>query len=281
MSRVVLGKGLGALIPGEGSDDMGKANYRLVSLDELAPNPMQPRHEFDAEELASLAESFKQNGVLQPLLVKKNSTGYTIIAGERRYRAARLADLKEVPVLILDDISDSGMLELALVENIHRQDLNPIETAQAFRRLIDDCALTQNELAVRVGRSRAAVANQLRLLSLPARIQDMIRSGLLSEGHARAILALDSEESMLALAEKIVGDSLSVRTVEEQVRRRKRGRRAVRRNPPAIVEIENSLKQILGTAVRIAPGPKRGRIEIEYYGEDDLGRLWELFRKIQ
>ncbi|HUV31721.1 MAG TPA: ParB/RepB/Spo0J family partition protein [Acidobacteriota bacterium] len=280
MSKVVLGKGLDALIPGGGPASGEQAKYRMVTVDEIAPNPMQPRHDFDEERLAELAESFRQNGILQPLIVKKNASGYVIIAGERRYRAARMADMTEVPVLVMNDVEDHRMLELALIENIHRKDLNPIETAQAYRRLITQCGLTQNELAVRVGKSRAAIANQMRLLSLPVPIQRMICSEELTEGHARAILAVEGEAKMLELARQIVADRLSVREVERQTRRKKRGRRLPRRPSPAVAEIESRLKQMLATSVRIIPGSKRGRIEIEYYGEDDLGRLWELLRRI-
>jgi ParB family chromosome partitioning protein len=242
---------------------------------------MQPRHDFDQERLSELADSFKQNGIIQPLVVKVSGPNYVIIAGERRYRAARLAGFGEVPALVMDDVDDARTLELALVENIQREDLNPIELAEAYRRLMQQCGLTQNELAERVGKSRAALANQLRLLALPESIQLLVRQLKLTEGHARAILALESESAMKEMAETIMSGQLTVRDVERAVApKRKRRKLQVRRKQPIVLEIEAELKQRLGTSVRITPGLKHGRIEIEYYGDDDLGRLVELFRKI-
>jgi len=280
MSKVVLGRGLGALIPGEATAESGQLQLRQVPLDSIAPNPMQPRHQFDPEGLSELSESLKKDGLLQPLVVRENSTGYIIIAGERRYRAARLAGMTEVPVVVMDEVSDIRMLELALVENIHRENLNPIEAAQAYRRLVNECNLTQNELASRVGKSRAAVANQMRLLTLPETVQTMITSGKLTEGHARALLSLNTEAEMIRLAEQIIADSLSVRQAEQRTGSKRKARRLPRRSRPEVAEMESDLKQRLGTAVRIVQGRKKGRIEIEYYSDDDLGRLWELFRNV-
>ncbi len=280
MSKVVLGKGLGALIPSNEESGIDQVRHRMIAVDDIAPNPMQPRHDFDSEGLEKLAESFRTNGIIQPLVVKKDTSGYVIIVGERRYRAARLAQMTEVPVVVMDEVDDVRMLELALVENIHRQDLNPIEAAQAYRRLIEECGLTQSDLAGHLGKSRTAIANQLRLLSLPVHIQQMIREGKLTEGHARAILAMDTEAKMIELATQIVTDSLSVREVERRASRARRRRLVPKRTSPVIGEMESQLKQLLGTSVRIIPGLKKGRVEIEYYGDDDLGRLWELFRRI-
>jgi len=281
MSKTVLGKGLSALIPAEQDTSPHEIHYRLIPLDQIAPNPMQPRQNFDDVRMAELAESVKQNGMVQPLVVRKNGGGYTIVAGERRYRAARLAGLVQAPAVIMDDLDDARMLELALVENIQREDLNPLELAGAYRRLIDQCGLTQARLAERVGRSRAAVANHLRLLTLPDSIKKLIADGSLTEGHARAILSLDSEASMLEMAQRIVSNSLTVREVEKAgPRRKKRRRLVVRRISPALAEMETDLKRLLATAVKITPGLKQGKIEIEYYGEEDLSRLWQLFRKI-
>jgi ParB family chromosome partitioning protein len=172
------------------------------------------------------------------------------------------------------------MLELALIENIHRDDLNPIEKAAAYFRLIEECGLTQQALSDRVGKSRTAVANQLRLLTLPPSVQEMIRTGKLTEGHARAMLALDTEEQMIELAQRIAEESLSVRDVERRTRKKERGRPAQRQVKPEIADIESQLRQTLGTSVKIIAGRKRGRIEIEYYGEEDLDRIWGLLRKI-
>jgi ParB family chromosome partitioning protein len=281
MSKTVLGKGLSALIPAELETSVDEVHYRVIALDRIAPNPMQPRQRFDEVALAELAESVRQNGLVQPLVVRKNGAGFTLVAGERRYRASRMAGLEKVPAVIMDDVDDVRMLELALVENIQRQDLNALELAEAYRRLIDQCGLTQAQLAQRVGRSRAAVANHLRLLGLPDSIKRLLSEGRLTEGHARALLALDNEGRMLEMAERIVNGSLTVREAEQAAPERKRRRRLeVKRLNPALTEVEADLKRRLGTAVKIVPGLKRGRIEIEYYGEEDLSRLWQLFRRI-
>ena len=281
MSKIVLGKGLGALIPGDDKAALEIKKYRTVPLDQIGPNPMQPRRDFDEGSLRELADSLKINGIMQPLVVRSNGGGYTIIAGERRFRAARLAGFSEVPVMLAGDVTDVRMLEMALVENVQREDLNPMELAEAYRRLVDECGLTQNDLAVKVGKSRSAVANALRLNTLPDAIKGMLRAGKLTEGHARAILAMDSTEQMLRLAEQIVSDSMTVRQVEHTTRRKKGRRLVPKRKIPALTEVENYLKRLMGTSVKINPGLKRGKIEIEYYGDDDLDRILELFKKIE
>ena len=281
MSKIVLGKGLGALIPGDDKAALEIKKYRTVPLDQIGPNPMQPRRDFDEGSLRELADSLKINGIMQPLVVRSNGGGYTIIAGERRFRAARLAGFSEVPVMLAGDVTDVRMLEMALVENVQREDLNPMELAEAYRRLVDECGLTQNDLAVKVGKSRSAVANALRLNTLPDAIKGMLRAGKLTEGHARAILAMDSTEQMLRLAEQIVSDSMTVRQVEHTTRRKKGRRLVPKRKIPALTEVENYLKRLMGTSVKISPGLKRGKIEIEYYGDDDLDRILELFKKIE
>lgn len=279
MSKIVLGKGLEALIP-SGASEAEQKSLRSIPVDKIAPNPMQPRHDFDEAALKELADSFKANGIIQPLVVKKEDAGYIIVAGERRYRAAKMAHVTEVPAVVLDDIDEIGMLELALVENLQRENLNAIEIAEAYRTLIDKVGLTQQELADKVGKSRVSVTNILRLLNLPEEIRRMIRQGKISEGHARAIMAVGSEEAMIKMAQRIVADSLSVREVEEAARP-KRGRKLIpKRKLPEIAEVENELKQRLGTSVKISHGLKRGKIEIEYYGADDLDRLVDLFRRL-
>lgn len=280
MSRVVLGKGLNALIPNESTRSEESDKFRIVELDRIAPNPMQPRREFDESSLRTLAESLKANGVMQPLIVKQGESGYTIIAGERRFRAAKLAGLKEAPVVLMDDVDDTRMLELALIENLQREDLNPLDAAEAYRALMERCSCTQNELADKVGKSRAAIANQIRLLALPESIKMMIRDGRLAEGHARAILSLPTEEAMIVLANRIVGESMSVRAVEQVTSRTKKRRLIPKRLAPALADAEVRLKQLLGTSVKIKHGLKRGKIEIEYYGDEDLSRLMELMERI-
>ncbi|HWR83029.1 MAG TPA: ParB/RepB/Spo0J family partition protein [Candidatus Deferrimicrobium sp.] len=280
MSKVVLGRGLEALIPTDLTPVDKKEIYRLVPVDQIAPNPLQPRRDFDEESLRTLADSVKRDGLIQPLVVRQQGNAFTIIAGERRWRAARLAGLTEVPVVLLDDVDEARMLELALVENLQREDLNPLETAEGYHTLIDRCGLTQNDLAHKVGKSRTAVANTLRLLNLPETVKAMIREGRLSEGHARALLAVESEARMLALAEKILAESWTVRDAEREARKSAKRRRLVRRQPPHLAEAETILKQTLGTSVRIHQGRKKGRIEIEFYGDSDLERLLELLRRI-
>jgi ParB family chromosome partitioning protein len=280
MTKLVLGKGLGALIP-DGADGTAVAErYHTVPLAQITPNPMQPRQSFDDAALAELAASLKSDGMMQPLVVRQSESGYALIAGERRFRAARLAGLAEVPVVVMDQVDNTRMLELALVENIHREDLNPMELAEAVHRLLTACGLTQEAIATKLGKSRVAITNTLRLLNLPGSIQMLVRSGKLSEGHARALLGLESESAMLTMADQIMNQSLSVREVEHQTRHTRKRRLQVKRKHPELADMEAFLKQTLGTSVKIVPGLKKGRIEIEYYGEDDLGRLWELFRRI-
>ncbi len=282
MKKMVLGKGLDALIPSESTTaTVDEAELKHISLDAIAPNPLQPRQEFKATALQELAESLKKHGVMQPLVVKPSGSGYIIIAGERRYRAARLAGLHDVPVIIREEVTDTEMLSLALVENLQREDLNPMETAEAYKMLIDSCNQTQHELAQQVGRSRTAVANSLRLLQLPDRIKEMLRDGRLTEGHARAILALPTEEEMISLADRIVSASLSVRVVEEEVGKQKKRRLIPKRKLPELTAVENRLKQMFGTSVHVHHGLKKGRIEIEYYGNEDLERILELFDKLR
>lgn len=280
MSKQVLGKGLSALIPSGSEQESGSepSGFQMVRVDMIAPNPMQPRKQFRDERLAELTESIRENGVLQPLLLKKVGEKFAIVAGERRFRAARLAGLTDVPAVVRTDIDDVRALELALVENVQREDLNPVELAAGYRRLIDECGLTQNDLSRRVGKSRAVIANHMRLLSLPEAIKKWLMEGKLTEGHGRALLALDNEVQMLSTARNIVENTLSVREVEKKTR--KRGRSLPKSRTPAVLEMENHLKSLLGTSVKISSGLKRGRIEIEYYGDEDLDRLWQLFRRI-
>lgn len=317
MNKLVLGKGLGALLPnaaaapaavtmpaeqttplGSGptarvvlppieqttapkgtvmTEKMSATPFRLVPIQSLRPNPQQPRETFDDERLSELAASIRENGLMQPIVVTTAAEGFHIIAGERRFRAAARAGLAEIPVHIIDGITDSRMLELALVENIHREDLNPLELADAYRQLSGRLGLTQQNLADRLGKSRSGIANTMRLLTLPADVQGMIRSGELSEGHARALLSLGTDDERRAMAQKIKSQGLSVRLVEKQAPKR---RLLPKRKLPAIAEMESRLKQTLGTNVRIVHGLRRGRIEIEYYGDDDLGRLWDLFARV-
>lgn len=280
MRKIALGRGLEALIPTASDESQAVGQFRSVPLDKISPNPNQPRKAFDQDKLAELAESFKSRGMLQPILVTTEGSGFQLVAGERRYRAAKLANLVEVPALVLDDLEPTDMLQLALIENLQRENLNPIETAQAYQSLIEQCGLTQVELAERVGKNRASVANTLRLLGLPENIKSLIADGKLSEGHARAILAVADPTLRDRIAQRIMAETLSVRQAEEMTRKEKRRKLKVRRKSPGLEDAESFLKQTLGTAVRIVPGLKKSRIEVEYYGDDDLNRLLDLFRKL-
>ncbi len=279
-NRVALGRGLQALIPNKTVTETTDNKFRMVATDRISPNPMQPRQTFDEDRLNELAQSFKTDGIMQPLVVAKSGDNYTIIAGERRLRAAKLADFSEVPVVVMDDTDDTRKLELALVENIQRENLNPIEVAFAFTTLLEKCGLSHEQLAGRVNKSRTTVTNIMRLLSLPLPVQQLVKKRRLTEGHARAILSLPTEEQMLKFADQIVKGSFSVRETEETIRRMKKRRLIPKRKAPMIADFETRLKQLLGTSVKIQHGLKRGRIEIEYYGEEDLVRIVSLLKRI-
>ncbi|MFH1700783.1 MAG: ParB/RepB/Spo0J family partition protein [Candidatus Zixiibacteriota bacterium] len=280
VSKIALGRGLEALIPTADKEKTLEGAYQSIPLNRIAPNPHQPRKSFDSDSLGELAASFKARGMLQPILVKKEGEGFTLIAGERRFRAAKIASLEEIPALIMGDLGKNEMLELALIENVQREDLNPIETAQAYRALIEECGITQLALADKVGKNRASVANTLRLLTLPENIRQLIVEGKLTEGHARAILSVSDPSLRNKVAQKIIAETMSVRQAEDMARRSKRRRLVVKRKPSGIEDAETFLKHILGTAVKIVPGLKKGRIEIEYYGDEDLNRLLDMMRKL-
>ena len=280
MGKVALGRGLEALIPTTAAGETKAGQMHKIPVDKIAPNPFQPRKEFDAEKMRELADSIRTKGLLQPLLVKRNGDAFVLVAGERRFRAAREAGMTDVPALILSNLDDTDMLQIALIENIQRENLNPIETAEAYQALLDKCDLTQLQLAEKVGKNRASVANTLRLLTLPDHIKKMVAENKLSEGHARAILSVSDPAMQDRIASRIMQETLSVRQAESMARHEKRRRLTIKRVSPAYQEVETFLKQTLGTAVKIVPGLKKGRIEIEYYGNEDLNRLLDMFRKL-
>ena len=269
-----LGRGLAALIP-QRSTEPGLTE---VPLTRIRPNPLQPRRRFDEAELEALAASVAEHGVLLPVLVTQTLDGYQLVAGERRFRAAQLAGLERIPVVIRQ-VADRDQLELALVENLQREDLNPIEEANAFRQLIDDFGLTQEGVAARVGRARSTVANTLRLLDLDERLQQLIIEGRLTEGHARAIGGLPPEQQA-RIAEIVVERDLSTRETEELVRRLRepRAEKQAAAAPPRDTElerVEEDLRRSLGTKVTLARSRKGGRIIIEYYSDEELGQLYD------
>ena len=257
----------------------------LVSIDEIEPNRNQPRQYFDEESLSELAESIKVHGIIQPLLVVKKDNYYEIIAGERRWRAARLAGLTEIPVLV-KDYSPQEAIEVALIENIQRQDLNPIEEAEAFQRLIDEYGMKQEEAAERVSKSRAAVANSLRLLKLDERVKQMVIEDMITAGHARALLAVENGDLQYTLAMKAFDRKLSVREVERMIRgiaSSKKKKDVLNPQMEAVYHsLEESIKNIFGSKVTIRPkSKKKGKIEIEYYSEDDLERIIQLLQSVK
>jgi len=263
----------------------------MVRLSKVQPSDDQPRKKFNDEPLEELADSIRQYGLIQPIVVRKKKSGYEIIAGERRWRAARMAGLTEVPVIVRE-LDDQKMMEISLIENLQREDLDPVEEARAYRRLMDEYELTQEEIAQRVSKNRATVANSLRLLKLGDVILKYLSDGQLSAGHARALLALEDEDLRNELAERIIKEKLSVRETESLVRRfqsvsgsRKRVRTAVQPISEAArlvyQEMEDKMKQSLGTRVALSPKTdQKGKIEIEYYSMDELERLYHLLRSV-
>lgn len=279
-----LGRGLGALID-DFSVPAAQEQITVLPLQKIEPNPKQPRRTFDPDALQSLADSIAEHGVVQPLAVRDAGNGYyQIIAGERRWRAARLAGLTELPVVVLD-ADDQTVMELALIENLQRQDLNPMEEAEGYRVLMEEYGLTQEQAATRVGKSRPAVTNALRLLALPDEVRAMVEEGTLSAGHARAVLTLNSQRLQKAAAQKIIALRLSVRQAEAMCKRMAAEEKPKKVKPALTVdyvgECEKALTKQLGRKVRIVSGKRKGRFELEFYGQDDLQRLYELLLAIE
>ncbi len=277
--RLGLGKGLGALIP----EMEPEASGTLLScgIEEIVPNRSQPRKHFDESKIQELADSIREKGILEPLMVRRVEQGYELILGERRWRAAQKAGLHEVPVIV-KDLPDREVLEISLIENLQREDLNPIEEAEAFKRLTEEFNLSQEELSKRIGKDRATVANTLRLLKLPSEIRNQLFENVITAGHARAILSLDTWEKQKELSGLIIQRGLSVREAEALAKRmaekRKRGGAIGTKDPDVesqVTSLQDSLKRHLATQVRILHRGKRGKIEIDYYSHEDLGRIVE------
>ncbi len=271
-----LGRGLGALIPQRGG---AHASAIDIPITRIHPNPYQPRKRFDAESLAALSASIAVNGVIQPILVSETIDGYQLVAGERRLRAAQAAGLERIPAVVRQLI-DRDQLELALVENLQREDLDPLETADAYRQLMNRFGLTADDVANRVGRARSTVANTLRLLDLAPEVQAAVADGRLTEGHGRALGGISTELQARVL-DSVIGQELSVRQTEELVRRLKEPRPARKETPaakktdPELERVEEDLRRALGTKVSLARSRKGGRIVIEYYSDEELGRLYD------
>ena len=283
-TKNVLGRGVGALLPEDAAETEEK--FFLCDIDKISANPHQPRSYFDEDKLQQLADSIREKGIIQPLLVTRGKGNrYTLVAGERRLRAASLAGLDEVPVVLREETGANESLELALIENIQRHDLNPIEEAAAYARLMDEFQLTQEEVARKVGRQRSTVTNVLRLLALPSALQEDVARGRLTEGHARVLLRLkDQPERLQEVRDRIVNEELSVRAVERLCRQKPAGQAPARREAPSAAQSEelpptycaavvNQLTNHLNAKVRLVQQGQRGRLEIEYYSSDDLDRL--------
>lgn len=283
--RAGLGKGLGALIPTEEPTTTAGTGYDELPIAKIRPNPYQPRDYFDEEQLAVLADSIKEVGVLQPVLVRPIGDEYELIAGERRFRASKRVGLKTIPAVVRDT-DDTTALEHALIENLHRSDLNPLEEAAAYQQLIEDFKLTHDQVATRVGRSRAAVSNTLRLMQLPPSIQKSVREGKISMGHARALLGTPDRAFQEQLAKRVIKEGLSVRAVEDAVKDRGEPEARIERatkaapsttlRPPGLLELEELLGDLLETRVTITMNAKVGKVAIDFSSLDDLERIYRI-----
>ena len=279
-----LGRGLGALLGDLEETVVSNSPYKMLPVYKVEPNPDQPRRDFDEEELQALSESIAIHGIIQPLTVREMSSGYyQIIAGERRWRAARMANLSEVPVVVVE-ADDKKAMELALIENLQRQDLNPVEEALGYQSLMEEYGMTQEEAASRVGKSRPAVANALRLLNLTPSVLEKVRTGDLTAGHARAVLVLKTEKQQQQAAQKIMALGLSVRQAEllcKNMTREPRPEPKVTLAVDYIGECEKNLSKQLGRGVKIVNGKRKGRFELEFYGEEDLQVLLDALMTIK
>ncbi|WP_055669979.1 ParB/RepB/Spo0J family partition protein [Desnuesiella massiliensis] len=272
-----LGKGLGALIPEEEKSEETKGN--LISINLIKPNVDQPRKEFDKEKIMNLANSIKEHGIIQPLILKKQNESYVIVAGERRWRAAKEIGIKEIPAIVME-LTDKQVLEISLIENIQREDLNPIEEAKAYKKLLEDFDLTQEELSTKIGKSRVAITNTLRLLNLDEMVQQFLIEGIITEGHGRALLALPNLNMQHEICKKIIDENLSVRDTERVIKnllnpQSKEDKKKVE-TQPYLNDVKSKLENHFGTKVVINAKKNRGKIEIEYYSNDDLQRILDI-----
>lgn len=291
MSKQRLGKGLRALIPQVEEPDLQdvaqgevqgevQGDVQEIALDAIEPNPFQPRRHFDPEKLQELAQSIAEFGLLEPVLVREHEKGYQLVAGERRIRAAELAGLKKVPALV-KNFDDEEMMKVALVENLQRENLNPIEEAEGYQRLISEFGFTQNQVAHAVGKKRPSIANALRLLNLSDVEREMVQDGRLSTGHAKVLLGVNDAKKRVQLANKVIKEDLSVRQLEELLKKPKTvPRGTLKMKSPELVDLENNLQRIFGTKVSMTYKKGAGRISIEYYSDEELERLLEMMRRI-
>lgn len=276
-----LGRGLNALIIDNDSNEEKDSNSQKISLNLIRPNEHQPRKNFDGDKIVQLAESIKEHGIVQPLILKKKDKQYIIVAGERRFRAAKSLGLKEVPAVIID-ATEKEILEISLIENIQREDLNPIEEALAYKRLIEDFELTQEQLSQRIGKSRVAITNCMRLLNLDERVQDYLIDGVISEGHGRVLLTISDKDDQYKLSQKIIDEDLSVRATEKLLKTYKessdKNTEKSSEENQYIVDIRDKLEGYFGTKVLLKSNKNKGKIEIEYYSNEDLQRIIDILK---
>ena len=279
--KFALGKGLNALIPEEVTVEKGDSKT-MIPLNSIKNNSEQPRKSFDNEKIAELAESIKHHGIIQPLILKQDGDNYLIVAGERRWRAAKMLGLKEVPAVVMDLTDDKQILEISLIENIQRQDLNPIEEALAYKRLLMEFKLTQEELSKRIGKSRTAITNTMRLINLDERVQQYLIEGIISEGHGRTLLSINDNDQQYEIAQKVIDEKLSVRELEKLIKtisnenNKAKEQSKVKELNPYYKDIRDKLQNYFGTKVNLSTKKNKGKIEIEYYSEEDLQRILDI-----
>lgn len=279
-----LGKGLGALIPEENLEEKNLSNengINLIDINLIKATVDQPRKSFDEEKIIQLSESIKEHGIIQPIILKKEGKTYNIVAGERRWRAAKIAGIRQIPSIVMD-LSDKEILEISLIENIQRQDLNPIEEAIAYRKLLDEFNLTQEQLSNRIGKSRTAIANCLRLLNLDKRVQEYLIDGVITEGHGRAILGIEDKELQYKLSQAIIDEGLSVRETEKLIKsfgnEKKKLEHQDKHINPYYIDVKDKLENLFGTKVLLMNKKNKGKIEIEYYSPEDLQRILDILK---
>ena len=272
-----LGKGLSALIPEESNNDVFDNGRIYIDINRIKCDSNQPRKNFDEAKIAELAESIKVHGIIQPLILRKKDNNYIIVAGERRLRAAKIAGIKEIPAVIME-LSDREILEISLIENIQRQDLNPIEEAEAYKKLLNDFNITQEELSTRIGKSRTAITNTIRLVNLDNRVKQYLIEGIITEGHGRCLLAIDNFDMQYELAQRVIDEKLSVRELERIVKnnKSKKDKKQSDELNPYYKNIKNQLQEYFGTKVNLSNKNNKGKIEIEYYSQDDLQRILDI-----
>jgi len=283
ISKKGLGKGLGALITDtHNNENNEEGSVKELKINEIEPNNNQPRKKFDDDKLQMLSDSIKQHGIVQPIIVRKDGSIYRIVAGERRWRAARLSGLKTVPVVI-KELTNKQVMEIALIENIQREDLNPIEEAEAFDRLINEYDMTQEELSNSIGKSRSAIANIIRLLGLCETVKEHLINGDITSGHARALLSINEEELQKVICMEVISKNLNVRETESLVKKnlneKNKVKKSIESRNEEIIKIEEDLKNIFGTKVKLLDKNKKGKILIEYYSNEDLDRILEVINE--